>query len=214
MRRSSRSLGPLGTINVVRGEPATERGSIFTAQIAYPISTAAQATAALALMRQEAHCGVADHNMTAYRLAGPKKGSKVTKAYDDDGEAHGGQRLLGCLTKLAACNVAVMVSRVYGGENIGKRRFELICERTTTLLDALGHVPGVGVAHAWGEGRTLGGTPSATASAQGNSGGGKKRKRSAEEEEAERRAAREAAALAAERRLQSLTTASTAPTKG
>ena len=106
MRRSSRSLGPLGTINVVRGEPATERGSIFTAQIAYPISTAAQATAALALMRQEAHCGVADHNMTAYRLAGPKKGSKVTKAYDDDGEAHGGQRLLGCLTKLAACNVA------------------------------------------------------------------------------------------------------------
>ena len=207
MRRSSRSLGLHGTINLVRGEPASHRGSIFTAQIAYPISTAAQATAAIALMRQEAHCGVADHNMTAYRLGGSKKGSKVTKAYDDDGEAHGGQRLLGCLTKLGACNVAVMVSRVNGGENIGKRRFELICECTTILLDALGHVPGVGIAHSWGEGRTLGGVPAAlpAVSGQADSSGGKKRKRkSAEEEEAERRAAlREAAALAAERRLNS-----------
>ena len=45
------------------------------------------------------------------------------------GEAHGGQRLLGALTRAKATNVAVMVSRVYGGQNIGKARFEHIVER-------------------------------------------------------------------------------------
>uniref|UniRef100_A0A7S4MD44 Impact N-terminal domain-containing protein n=1 Tax=Prymnesium polylepis TaxID=72548 RepID=A0A7S4MD44_9EUKA len=65
--------------------------------------------------------------MTAYRVVDAK--GKVAKEYDDDGEAHGGQRLLGSLTKAKAVNVAVVVSRVYGGQNIGKARFEHICER-------------------------------------------------------------------------------------
>ena len=37
-------------------------------------------------------------------------------------QAHGGQRLLGCLTKLKAVGVAVVVSRVYGGQHLGKAR--------------------------------------------------------------------------------------------
>ena len=48
--------------------------------------------------------------MTAYRIGGHKKSgsgnkssSKIEKAYDDDGEANLGQRLLGCLTKQGAC---------------------------------------------------------------------------------------------------------------
>ena len=37
-------------------------------------------------------------------------------------QARGGQRLLGCLTKLKAVGVAVVVSRVYGGQHLGKAR--------------------------------------------------------------------------------------------
>ena len=181
-------------------------GSIFTAQVAFPIKSRQQAAAAIALMRQESHCTVADHNMSAFRI----KGKKVEAEYDDDGEAHGGQRIKGCLTKLNAVGVAVMVSRVYGGENIGKKRFELIVERTATLLEAIGHTPGVGVAHSWGAGNSLGGSSSdAATSAPAGSPSSKKRKRPTKEEEealkeAERRAQREAMALAAERRMQLL----------
>ena len=200
--RSHRNLPSHGSIEIARGEPVTWCGSIFTAQVAFPIKSRQQAAAAIALMRQESHCAVADHNMSAYRI----KGKKVEAEYDDDGEAHGGQRIKGCLTKLNAVGVAVMVSRVYGGENIGKKRFELIVERTATLLEAIGHTPGVGIAHSWGAGNSLGGSSSSEAVTSASaSPSSKKRKRpTKEEEEAQRRAQREAAALAAERRMQLL----------
>ena len=204
--RSHRNLPSHGSIEIARGEPVTWCGSIFTAQVAFPIKSRQQEAAAIALMRQESHCTVADHNMSAFRI----KGKKVEAEYDDDGEAHGGQRIKGCLTKLNAVGVAVMVSRVYGGENIGKKRFELIVERTATLLEAIGHTPGVGVAHSWGAGNSLGGSSSdAATSAPAGSPSSKKRKRPTKDEEAaleeaQRRAQREAAALAAERRMQLL----------
>ena len=202
--RSHRNLPSHGSIEIARGEPVTWCGSIFTAQVAFPIKSRQQAAAAIALMRQESHCTVADHNMSAFRI----KGKKVEAEYDDDGEAHGGQRIKGCLTKLNAVGVAVMVSRVYGGENIGKKRFELIVERTATLLEAIGHTPGVGVAHSWGAGNSLGGSSSSEAVTSASaSPSSKKRKRPTKDEEAaleeaQRRAQREAAALAAERRMQ------------
>ena len=204
--RSHRNLPSHGSIESARGEPVTWCGSIFTAQVAFPIKSRQQAAAAIALMRQESHCTVADHNMSAFRI----KGKKVEAEYDDDGEAHGGQRIKGCLTKLNAVGVAVMVSRVYGGENIGKKRFELIVERTATLLEAIGHTPGVGIAHSWGAGNSLGGSSSSEAVTSASaSPSSKKRKRPTKEEEeaikeAERRAQREAMALAAERRMQLL----------
>eukprot|EP00316_Scyphosphaera_apsteinii_P024885 CAMPEP_0119337748 /NCGR_PEP_ID=MMETSP1333-20130426/94630_1 /TAXON_ID=418940 /ORGANISM="Scyphosphaera apsteinii, Strain RCC1455" /LENGTH=143 /DNA_ID=CAMNT_0007348865 /DNA_START=199 /DNA_END=630 /DNA_ORIENTATION=- len=91
--------------------------------------------------------------MTAYRVVSAKR---VLKAYDDDGEAHGGQRLAGCLVREKAVNCAVVVSRVWGGQNLGKRRFEHIVERARTLLLAAGHRPGEGIQHAWGVGQSLG----------------------------------------------------------
>uniref|UniRef100_A0A7S4I1T0 Impact N-terminal domain-containing protein n=1 Tax=Prymnesium polylepis TaxID=72548 RepID=A0A7S4I1T0_9EUKA len=150
--------------------------------------------------------------MTAYRVVDAK--GKVAKEYDDDGEAHGGQRLLGSLTKAKAVNVAVVVSRVYGGQNIGKARFEHICERAQSLLAEVGHVPGVGIQHSWGEGQRLGGTPAApteTTFAAAPSSASRKRKATAADEAAAAAAAADAAAArrkamaeAAERRMASL----------
>ena len=228
-----RSIGAHGYVEMARGEPVSERGSVFTAQIAWPVKSVAAANAAIALMRQQSHASCADHNMSAF-IVGGKKGQKkggkrVEKAYEDDGEARLGQRLLGSLTKQGACDVAAVVSRVYGGENIGKRRFEIVADTAATLLGQVGHVPGVGICHSWGSGNVLGGSSPAadggaaagpSSSGGGGSGGGgsrsggggsgsKKRKMSAAdaaEEEAQRRAAqREAMAMAAERRAQSQT---------
>lgn len=234
--RSRRSTAH-GTIEIARGDAVCERGSIFTAQVAWPVKTVAAANAAIALMRQETVATSADHNMTAYRIGGHKKSgsgnkssSKIEKAYDDDGEANLGQRLLGCLTKQGACDVAVMVSRVYGGENIGKRRFEIVCERAATLLQLVGHVPGVGISHDWGGGGIVlggggggsgsGSSTSACAASSRLSGSstGKKRKSSASsaaDEEFQRRVAqREAMAQAAERRAQMAAAAASSSTAG
>ena len=210
LHRSRRSAGGC-SFEVVRSNPITCNGSIFTAQLAFPVKSVNAANAAIALMRQESHATVADHNMSAYRVSiytGGRGKGKIEKSYDDDGEAHGGQRIAGCLTKKGACDVAVMVSRVYGGVNIGKRRFEIIVESTSALLDAVGHVQGRGIQHAWGGGNVLGGAAAsssasaAAAPAAGGSSAAKKRKRDpAAEAEEQRRAQREAMALAAERRL-------------
>jgi hypothetical protein len=219
VHRTQRVVGGR-SISIARGEESVCRGSIFTAQVAWPCKTVAEANAAIACMRQEGCCSAADHNMSAYRICG----RKIEKAYDDDGEARGGQRLLGALTKAGATDVAVIVSRVYGGENIGKRRFEIIAERASALLHELGHVAGVGISHEWGSGQILGDSAEAASSSNGNAavvglaraggaatgaavggaGGssGKKRKRdAAAEAEEQRRQQREAAAAAAERRL-------------
>ena len=203
----SRSLGHAGVVSYAASSaPIVDRGSLFTAQVCWPCKSVAAATAAIALMRSEGAASGADHNMSAYRVA---VGKKTEKAYDDDGEAHGGQRLLGRLTKVKGTNVAVMVSRVWGGQMLGKARFEHICRAAEALLDALGHEPGVGIAHQWGAGMRLGGEAAASSSSSsssqpeqpavpdargGPSSGGKKRKRSAAD------AAAEAAAAAAERR--------------
>lgn len=108
-------------------------------------------------------------------------------------QAHGGQRLLGCLTKLKAVGVAVVVSRVYGGQHLGKARsigqgcgepsstqpsstqpsstlcrqarFEHICTAARELLEALGHRPGAGIHYEWGGGQALGGSPAPVAAA-------------------------------------------------
>ena len=157
--RSTHTLGRFGTVHLARGETLVDRGSSFVAWVAWPVASEAAATAAVALLRQQEPA--ADHVMTAYRVVDSKK--KVAKGYDDDGEARGGQRLLGCLTTEKVVNAAVIVARVWGGVNLGKARFDHIQERAKTLLRAVGHQAGEGIRHSWGEGQTLGG---------GGSGGG------------------------------------------
>lgn len=159
-QRSTHSLGRFGTVNLARGETLVDRGSSFVAWVAWPVASEAAATAAVALLRQQEPA--ADHVMSAFRVVDCKK--KVAKAYDDDGEARGGQRLLGCLTAEKVSNAAIVVARVWGGVNLGKARFDHIQERARTLLRAVGHQAGEGIRHAWGEGQTLGGG--------GGSGGG------------------------------------------
>ena len=137
----------------------TEKGSVFKAAAVWPLTTPEQAEAAIATIAADPMFTSADHRMTAYRVEYSRAGKKVVgKAFDDDGEQHGGQRLLGALTKEKVSNAAVVVARWYGGVNIGKARFEHICERARWVLREAGHVTGQGVQHNWGsKGHSLGG---------------------------------------------------------
>ena len=117
----SRHLGRHGSVQLARSSASiVDRGSLFTAQVVWPVRSVAAAHAAIVLMRGEGDAAGADHNMTAFRV---REAGKLQKAYDDDGESNGGQRLMGCLTRLKATDVAVMVSRVYGGQNWLCRRW-------------------------------------------------------------------------------------------
>lgn len=211
----SRHLGRHGSVQLARSSASiVDRGSLFTAQVVWPVRSVAAAHAAIVLMRGEGDAAGADHNMTAFRV---REAGKLQKAYDDDGESNGGQRLMGCLTRLKATDVAVMVSRVYGGQNLGKARFDHICGAAEALLTELNHLPDKGILHCWGAGQKVGGESSVGTAASSSSvgsvtagaKGGKKRARA---EDAAAAAAAEAVerrrlmAEAAERRAQQAST--------
>jgi hypothetical protein len=59
---------------------------------------------------------------------------------DDDGESAAGGRLLHLLGVLRARNVAVVVSRWFGGVHLGADRFKLFANAARELLDAHGFV--------------------------------------------------------------------------
>ncbi|VEL38106.1 unnamed protein product [Protopolystoma xenopodis] len=60
--------------------------------------------------------------------------------YDDDGETHAGQRLLHLLLISRVENVAVIVSRWYGGIQLGPDRFKHINNAAKLLLVQQGFI--------------------------------------------------------------------------
>eukprot|EP00937_MAST-01D_sp_MAST-1D-sp2_P004473 g4473.t1 len=70
------------------------------------------------------------------------KKPEVIKAFDDDGEANGGRRLLGMMNKEQALDAVIVVSRWFGGTLLGKARFEHIMGAGRALLRAVGQERG------------------------------------------------------------------------
>ena len=104
----------------------TDRGSAFAACAAWPVRSVREAERATAALRREyASAPGIDHAMSAYRVPDglTKAGKQRFKAaFDDDGEPRGGAAARAELNALRACGVAVVVTRVWGGENLGKVR--------------------------------------------------------------------------------------------
>ncbi len=67
----------------------------------------------------------ATHNIAAYRLYKPD-GAKTEEGYNDDGDYGFGRLIKDKLQKLGAKNVAVFVTRFYGGEHLGPKRFPAV----------------------------------------------------------------------------------------
>lgn len=104
--------------------PVTEKKSIFLARAA-PVSTPTLAAAHLQhLLATDRRAAKATHNITAWRIRGG--GETVYQDCDDDGETAAGGRLLHLMQIMDVWDVMVVVSRWYGGVQLGPDRFRII----------------------------------------------------------------------------------------
>jgi hypothetical protein len=112
-------------------EPIVEKKSVFVGHIAriQSLSDIELVKNALLSNRQVAK---ATHNISAYVF---EEGNGILKQdFDDDGENGAGNRLLKMLQSAGVLNVYVMVSRWYGGIQLGTARFRLINNTARSLL--------------------------------------------------------------------------------
>ena len=143
------------TARLAVGQPAHDRGSVFRGLVLYPVLDAREGAEAVALLRAAPELQGATHQIAAFVAE--------DKAHwaDDDGEDRAGARLRGTLKRHKVLGAAVVVGRWWGGENLGKRRFEHIEERCAALLQGIGQQPGAKLSELrWGAGgHALGGEP-------------------------------------------------------
>lgn len=124
-------LAPL----IVHGEPFTDRKSTFQGH-ACPVRSVADVRAFVALLLDDRKVERALHNMLAYRLVG----DFVIKDNDEDGEDGAGSKLAHLLELTKAENVAVVVTRWFGGVLLGPDRFRHINTAARDVLEAGGFV--------------------------------------------------------------------------
>ena len=101
----------------ILSEVVTEKKSVFVARAARVVSTE-QARAYLHhLLSTDKKVAKATHNITAWRMRGPN--DTAFQDCDDDGETAAGGRLLHLLQLMDAWDVMVVVTRWYGGVQLG-----------------------------------------------------------------------------------------------
>ncbi|KAL0467300.1 ribosomal protein S5 domain 2-type protein [Neurospora intermedia] len=104
--------------------PMIELKSTFVARCA-PVTSPQQAAQYLQhLLASDKRVRAATHNITAWRIRGPNGTS--FQDCDDDGETAAGGRLLHLMQLMDLWDTMVVVTRWYGGQKLGPRRFALI----------------------------------------------------------------------------------------
>jgi putative IMPACT (imprinted ancient) family translation regulator len=101
-----------------------ELKSVFVARSA-PVSTPDQAKQYLLhLLDSDKKIRSATHNITAWRIKGDN--GVTFQDCDDDGETAAGGRILHLIQLMDLWNVMVVVTRWYGGHQLGPKRFSII----------------------------------------------------------------------------------------
>lgn len=78
----------------------------------------------------------ATHNIAGYRLYSPET-SKTEHGYNDDGDFGLGRTIRDTLQECQAQNVAVFVTRFYGGAHLGSQRFEAVKNLVKSAVEKL-----------------------------------------------------------------------------
>ncbi|KAL0484583.1 hypothetical protein AKO1_011591 [Acrasis kona] len=122
-------------IEIFNGEPFTMNKSKFVAHCAtvYSVDDFHQV---LNHLLQDKKIASATHNITAYRIDGE---NEIIENRDDDGETGAADQLLFMLQRADARNVCIIVTRWYGGIQLGSDRFKIISNVASDLLQQKGY---------------------------------------------------------------------------
>eukprot|EP00055_Hartaetosiga_balthica_P003687 m.8641 g.8641 ORF g.8641 m.8641 type:complete len:309 (-) comp3202_c0_seq2:83-1009(-) len=112
--------------------PFTDRKSTFQGHVA-EVNSHDDVKMMVAQLLRNSKIVKATHNMLAYRIKDDATGSYMQDC-DDDGEHGASSRMLHLLNVLGVENVAVVVSRWYGGIQLGPDRFKHINNCTRDAL--------------------------------------------------------------------------------
>lgn len=108
----------------ILSDPVTEMRSTFLARCTAVNSPDQAAQYVQHLLESDKRVRSATHNITAWRIRGPNGTS--FQDCDDDGETAAGGRLLHLMQLMDLWDSMVVVTRWYGGQKLGPRRFALI----------------------------------------------------------------------------------------
>ncbi|CAN8095605.1 unnamed protein product [Discula destructiva] len=108
----------------VLSDAVIELKSVFVARAATVTSPDLAAQYVQHLLAADKRVRTATHNITAWRIRGPNGAS--FQDCDDDGETAAGGRLLHLMQLMDLWDTMVVVTRWYGGQKLGPRRFALI----------------------------------------------------------------------------------------
>lgn len=118
--------------DIAHGESVVDRKSVFQGHCA-SVQRVVHVEQLLAKLKENKKIENAFHNMWAYRIDKndpsariASKSAAILQDCDDDGEQAAGGRLLTLLQILNVVNVMVVVTRWYGGIQLGPARFKHI----------------------------------------------------------------------------------------
>ncbi|KRY12992.1 Protein IMPACT-B [Trichinella patagoniensis] len=126
---------PLVYPTIHSGEPLTDRKSTFQAHVAV-VKSKQDVENVIRKLLENSKIARATHNMFAYRIQ--LSNESWMQDCDDDGEKHAGSVLMHILQTLDVRDVLVVVSRWYGGIQLGSDRFKHISNVARSVLQQEG----------------------------------------------------------------------------
>jgi len=122
------------TINIKHGEPITDRKSTFQAHLCH-VESMNDVLLFKSIILSNKKYNNATHNIFAYRYIDKNNNNIIYHDYDDDGENCAGNRLSEMIRLMNCNNIAIIVSRWFGGTLLGPDRFKLILTVARQLLE-------------------------------------------------------------------------------
>ncbi|KAL0489912.1 hypothetical protein AKO1_005443 [Acrasis kona] len=120
-------------IHITSGEPKTVLKSKFIAHCA-KINSREEYGQMISELKNDKKIATATHNISAYRI---QIGDELIEQKDDDGENGASDQLLQMLQRFNLTNICVVVTRWYGGINLGANRFRAIRDVAYKVLQPL-----------------------------------------------------------------------------
>lgn len=122
LQGSSSSTGPSIPVPTIHhGEPILDRKSKFVAHFAY-VHSKEEVQAVLDELYKNKRIAQATHNIAVYRIE--DDAGQLDEHRDDDGETGAGEPVLHLMQSLEAINCLVVVTRWFGGIELGPDRFK------------------------------------------------------------------------------------------